>query len=151
MNDKAIILTGLVIVLLALTFPFWRPLLAGRPLPPPHAEDQFELPSEGQCVAENMRARHMQVLNQWRDAVVRDGDTGPATINVDGKDVPVMITVDGKQRECPKSLTNGCMACHTSRENFCARCHNYVDVRPNCWDCHVEPQEVLSEQFAKGK
>jgi hypothetical protein len=138
MNDKPIIIVGLVIALLVLTLPFWRPLLAGRPSPPPQDEPEFQLP-EGQCVAENMKARHMQVLNRWRDAVVREGDTDPAMIQVDGEEVPVMITVDGVEQPCPKSLTRGCMACHTSRENFCARCHTYADVNPNCWSCHVEP------------
>ena len=59
-------------------------------------------------------------------AVVRHGDTK-------------RIAVDGQEYD--KSLTRGCMACHTSRENFCARCHDYADVRPACWDCHVEPDE----------
>ena len=80
-----------------------------------------------------MQARHMQVLNQWRDQVVREGDTTPVQVN--GVDYP-------------KSLTRGCMACHASRVNFCARCHTYADVSPNCWSCHVEPGEDASDQYA---
>jgi hypothetical protein len=126
MNDKPTIVAGLVIALVALTFPFWRPLLAGRPSPPPRpdAEPRYVLP-KGQCVERNMRARHMQVLKRWRDEVVRYGDARP-------------VTVSGV--EYPKSLTRGCMKCHVSNKDFCARCHDYADVQPNCWDCHVAPE-----------
>jgi hypothetical protein len=135
MNDMPKIIVGLAIALLALTFPFWRQIMAGRPSPAPRPDEpQFELP-EGECVARDMKARHMQLLNEWRDAVVRDGDTDT---------VAITVRVDGEEREkeYPKSLTRGCMACHTSRQNFCVRCHDYADVDPNCWDCHVAPGEV---------
>ena len=141
MNDKPIIIVGLAIALAALTFPFWSALYtrATSSTAAPLDAPVFELPS-GRCVAENMRARHMQVLNEWRDAVVREGDAAPAMIAVNGREAPVMITVDGVQRECPKSLTRGCLACHKSNENFCAKCHEYADVEPNCWGCHLNPR-----------
>ena len=117
MSDKPAIVIGLVIALVVLTVPFWYTLAAGT----------VELPSvetpEGKCVEEDMTARHMEVLNRWRDEVVRDGDCSE-------------VEVDGKTYA--KSLTKGCMECHVSRQNFCAKCHEYADVRPTCWDCHVE-------------
>ena len=136
MNDKPVIIVALAAALIALTFPFWRQIIAGRPTPPPRAgEPQYELPSGDECVAKDMRANHMQVLNEWRDAVVR-GEGGE-----DGEDPAAPVTVGGV--EYPKSLTRGCMACHTSNDKFCARCHEYADVDPNCWDCHVEPNDVV--------
>ena len=96
------------------------------------------------CVKEKayMNPNHMDMLNQWRDDVVRKGDRGRVEVN---------------GREYEKSLTKCCMKCHTSREKFCVRCHEYADVLPpevcpkladarqtsrgvSCWDCHVEPK-----------
>lgn len=118
MSDKPIIVVGLIVALVVLAIPFWYSLAAGRPEPPP----ELELP-EGRCVAENMAAHHMELLNQWRDEVVRDGDDQP--VEVSGQMVA-------------KSLTRGCMSCHGSRQNFCAKCHEYANVHPTCWECHVE-------------
>lgn len=125
MNDKPRIVAGLVIVLVVLTLPFWYALATTEPT----ARPDLELPEgHARCVRDTayMRANHMDLLNQWRDAVVRQGDEEP-------------VDVDGTKY--PKSLSRGCMACHTSRANFCSRCHQYANVRPTCWDCHVEPPE----------
>jgi hypothetical protein len=73
-----------------------------------------------------MRPYHMDLLNQWRDAVVRDGDR-------------IYVSSTGERFEM--SLSNTCMDCHVSKVNFCDSCHNYVGVSPYCWDCHVEPVE----------
>lgn len=118
MTDKPRIIIGLVFVLVAVTFPFWYALAAGPPGEPP----ELELP-EGECVQENMRADHMDVLEKWRQQVVREGDKSK-------------IKIAGKEYD--KSLTKTCMGCHTSRQNFCAKCHDYADVQPTCWNCHNE-------------
>jgi len=118
MNDKPIIAIGMVIALVVLTVPFWYALAAGTGEPAP----ELALP-EGQCVEPDMAAHHMEVLNRWRDEVVRKGDCSE-------------IEVNGKKYA--KSLTKGCMSCHESRQDFCKKCHDYADVRPTCWDCHVE-------------
>ena len=68
-----------------------------------------------------MRDTHMQILNEWRNAAVRDGER---------------IYVNSKGKKYVKSLTNTCMGCHTDKEKFCDRCHNTVGVAPYCWDCH---------------
>jgi hypothetical protein len=132
MSDKPIIVVGLVVALAVITVPFWYPLLAGQPDPPP----TLVLP-EGKCVEKNMRARHMGLLEAWRDAVVRDGEQ-----TYDSQDYP------GDSYEM--SLTKTCLLqCHgpaaveegsatTVRQSFCQQCHDYADVRPNCWDCHLE-------------
>ncbi len=120
MTDKPRIIIGLVFVLVAVTFPFWYALAAGPPGAPPELEAL-----EGKCVhdAEYMRAHHMDVLETWREEVVREGDK-------------TQIDIDGKKYE--KSLTKTCMDCHKSRENFCQKCHSYADVHPTCWNCHNE-------------
>lgn len=122
MTDKPRIIIGLLFVLVAVTFPFWYALAAG----PPGAPPELELPKgEGECVhdAKYMRAHHMDVLEKWRQQVVREGDKSK-------------IKIAGKEYD--KSLTRTCMDCHTSRENFCAKCHEYADVQPTCWNCHNE-------------
>jgi hypothetical protein len=123
MNDRPRIIAGLVVVMAALTFPLWYTVASGPAAAPP----QLELPKgQSKCVRdrEDMRAHHMEILNQWRDEVVRQGDCSPIEIN--GKNYP-------------KSLTGACMSCHTSNENFCAQCHNYAAVKLTCWECHVDP------------
>ena len=126
MGDKIWIIAGLAVFLVLATFPIWYAL--GTDNDAPAFPSDLELPQNySQCVKdkEYMIANHMDILNQWRDEVVRQGDNS-------------RIEIGGKLYE--KSLTKTCMQCHTSRENFCARCHNYADVRPTCWDCHLEPK-----------
>ena len=125
MRDTGKIVAGLVIFLAAVTSPLWYHLATGTATAPP----ELELPpGETACVESTayMRSLHMDLLNEWRDDVVRRGDrshTAP-----DGKDYD-------------KSLSRTCMKCHSNKEAFCDRCHNYTGVNPYCWECHVEPME----------
>ncbi len=82
-----------------------------------------------QCVlpAEQMRAEHMLLLNVWHDEAIRTGN----------RDHDVKI--DDKSYE--KSLQNTCMQCHTSKVKFCDECHSKTSVTPDCWDCHLVPDE----------
>jgi hypothetical protein len=75
------------------------------------------------CVesSEYMRAEHMQMLDQWRDAVVREGKTQ-------------YISSDGQPFEM--SLDDSCLKCHSNRSEFCDSCHDYASVDLYCWDCH---------------
>ncbi|MHC4966865.1 MAG: sulfate reduction electron transfer complex DsrMKJOP subunit DsrJ [Planctomycetota bacterium] len=117
MSDKVKISLGLAVFLLLAAFPIWNRLFAAGGVTAP----ELELPeNEFRCVeaTEHMTANHMDLLNEWRDLVVRPVD----------KKTYVM------------SLTGTCMGCHTSRENFCTRCHDYANVAPTCWNCHVEPR-----------
>ena len=88
-------------------------------------------PNQTQCVetADWMRDKHMQLLDQWREAVVREG-----------KRIYTSKTLEGKQFNM--SLQNTCMQCHSNKAEFCDKCHNYTSVNPYCWDCHVEPKEM---------
>ena len=120
MSDKPVVIGGLVVVVVALTFPFWYTLAAGNPGSPPDPETP-----EGRCVRDTdyMKAHHMDLLDEWRDEVVRENNSEP-------------VSIDGKTY--PKSLTRGCLSCHGSRQQFCQECHSYANVEPTCWECHVE-------------
>ena len=119
MNDKPKIIVGLVIAMIALTSPFWYTLAAGGATTP-----ELVVP-EGKCVedAEYMRANHMDLLNQWRDRVVRQGQKEHTS---------------SSGTKHLMSLTKTCMGCHDKREDFCKRCHDYANVQPTCWSCHHE-------------
>lgn len=94
-------------------------------------EVKLELPKNAsECIEakEVMRARHMQILNEWRDKVVRDG---------------VHVYENSKGQKFDISLTNTCMECHTDKAKFCDRCHTPVGVSPYCWDCHnLSPKQA---------
>ena len=123
MKDRGIIVFGVIVFLGLFTFPFWYGLGQAVPVP------KVQLPKDQKaCVAptEFMKTSHMQMLNEWRDYVVRDG-------------LRVFVAADGKKYNM--SLSNQCMKCHAEKTKFCDQCHNYLGVAPYCWDCHVAPKE----------
>jgi hypothetical protein len=127
MKDKKFIFGGVIIFILIATFPFWYN--QGKAAPPPELELTATAQAAKVCVrsTEYMRAEHMQLLDVWRDAVVRRGDR--TYVNPSGK-------------EFNMSLSNTCLGCHSNKAEFCDRCHNYASVRPYCWDCHIDnPKE----------
>ncbi len=126
MHDKLRILAGLAVALVVLALPFWYALAGGNTAPPPALPLPKNCP---RCVEDTpyMRAHHTDLLRQWRDSVVRDGNK-----------TYVSKTYG---TSCEMSLTKTCMRCHTDRQTFCDRCHAYANVRPTCWGCHVEPRE----------
>jgi hypothetical protein len=74
---------------------------------------------------EFMIAYHMDMLNTWRDDVVRRGEH---------------VYTSKSEKTYEKSLTRTCLKCH-NREDSCDRCHAYADVHPYCWDCHLGQKE----------
>jgi hypothetical protein len=136
MNDKPKIIAGLAVALVALTFPFWYTRAAGRAGSPP----DLELPNGATpCVEdrETMRAHHMELLDRWRDAVVRKGE--------------MTYVSESSGQRFPMSLSKTCMGCHTNRETFCDKCHEYANVSSaiHCWDCHhVKPKEFVVPALA---
>jgi len=125
MYDGGKIIAGLVIFLGLITFPVWSNIADGDADFVPQPKIITEATN---CVApvEYMRPSHMDMLNEWRDLVVREGKR-------------VYVAFDGKEHEM--SLTNTCLDCHSNKAEFCDQCHNYVGVKPYCWDCHNEPKE----------
>ena len=124
MHDANKIIPGLVVFVLIATFPIWNNLTFG--------EGDFQLELEKPAGAEKcvmdtqtMRLSHMDLLDKWRDSVVRDGER-------------IYVAEDGTKYNM--SLTHTCLGCHTSKENFCDRCHNAAAVDPYCWECHIIPE-----------
>jgi hypothetical protein len=127
MYDASKIVAGLAIFVILATSPLWYNAISAAPPDAP----KLQLPTNGstECVeaTEYMRANHMELLDQWRDTVVRD-------------DVRTYTTKAGKSYTM--SLTDTCLNCHSNKDQFCDACHTYSAVSPYCWDCHVIPEEA---------
>ena len=127
MFDSGKVIAGLIVFVVLATLPLWWGTLTGKestvpdPVLPPALAGQH-------CVlsAEAMRASHMDILNEWRDRVVRAGER-------------IYTNEDG--REFVMSLQNTCLGCHTNKAEFCDSCHDYLGVKPYCWECHIIPEE----------
>jgi hypothetical protein len=126
MYDAGKVIVGLVIFLALLTFPTWYNVATGKATYVPELEKAVKGEN---CVedTEYMRASHMDLLNTWRDKVVREGER-------------IHVAPDGTKYNM--SLTLTCLDCHASKERFCNKCHDYMSVDPYCWDCHVIPEEA---------
>ena len=131
-NSKWVIAL-IIVFLVVVSFPFWYNL--GKAAPAPTLENQqLKLTPRAvaakECIRDTayMRAEHMQLLDIWRDTVVRDGKR--LYVNPHGKSFNM-------------SLSNTCLDCHSNKEEFCDKCHNYASVNPYCWDCHIDnPKET---------
>ena len=128
MYDASKIVAGLAIFAVIATSPLWyNALSTASPAPP-----TLPKPANGstECVeaTEYMRANHMQLLDRWRDTVVRD-DVRTYTSELSGK-------------EYTMSLSDTCLGCHSNKQQFCDACHTYSAVNPYCWTCHVIPEEA---------
>ncbi len=134
--DGGKIFIGLVIFVALFASPFY--LNMGKAIAKP--ELKFDTPEiqrleketgKKQCVEpkEFMRGGHMQMLNNWRDEVVRMGNRD-------------QIVIAGQKFD--KSLQLACMKCHSNKKDFCDKCHNYMAVNPYCWTCHIQPKEKQS-------
>jgi hypothetical protein len=131
MYDAGKIIVGLIIFIGLFTTPIWYDLVNGESAHKPNIvlpvnEDIKE------CVASTkyMRESHMDLLNEWRDEVVRNGNRFYTSPN-------------GKEFEM--SLSKTCTNCHSNKTEFCDQCHDYLGVTPYCWDCHVEPPQMEIE------
>jgi hypothetical protein len=126
MSDRGKILIGLAVFVILVTFPFWGRLAAGE-AHPGRAELVYPDPSRAtECLEDTpyMTASHMDLLNRWRDDLVREGITE-------------WVSSSGKTYF--PSLTKTCLDCHDDRDGFCNRCHDYANVKPTCWECHTTP------------
>lgn len=129
MYDAKKIVPGLLIFLGLVTFPIWYS--GGKAAPRPDLKldtPAIQQLKEKKCIEPTayMRANHMELLDYWRNSVVRQGDR-------------IYEASDGKKY--PMGLSGTCLECHSNKDQFCDRCHNYEAVKPTCWSCHVVPQE----------
>jgi len=120
MHDTGKVIVGVIIFLVLISFPIWYNVASEtatyRPV--------LEKPLGAECVRATsyMTGYHMDLLNEWRDEVVREDDRffeGPGGVKME------------------KSLTNTCLSCHQNKDQFCDQCHDYAGVQPYCWDCHI--------------
>ena len=126
MFDRGKIVTGLILFWAIALFPVWYTRAAGKPEKRP----QPELPAgEPACIEtrQYMLVSHQELLQRWREAVVRKGLTNYHSQTY------------GDEHEM--SLSRSCLQCHRNREAFCDRCHAYTNAEINCWDCHLENKE----------
>jgi hypothetical protein len=129
MYDSGKIIIGLIIFVGLFTSPIWYDLSHGKEA---LAEPNLILPSkenQKECIQSTnyMRSYHMEMLNDWRNEVVREGKRQ-------------FVSSTGKTYNM--SLTNTCLNCHSNKAQFCDQCHNYVGVSPYCWECHLEPHNA---------
>ncbi len=131
MYDKGKVIVGVIIFLAIFALPFWYSQVTGEADFDPHP-DVTSLQERGitECVesADYMRSKHVNLLDEWRDEVVRGADR-------------VYISKE-YGTEYDKSLTDTCLeACHDNKSEFCDQCHDYVGVQPDCWECHNVVEE----------
>lgn len=139
MYDTGKVIAGLVAFLAIATSPILYQWAKDTPPEPPKLNIS---PDHRTCVAptEYMRSLHMDLLNDWRNEAVRDGDR-------------TYVAFDGKLYE--KSLAVTCLGeCHSNKQEFCDRCHEYVGAEPYCWNCHVPSYvhaatEIGGERFTR--
>jgi hypothetical protein len=132
--NKGPVFLGILVFLALALFPFYNNFGKTNKKPEPKTDtpaimEYEKLNGKKECIEskEYMRAEHMQILNQWRDSVVRDYNRGYIS--------------DSNHKRFDMSLQNGCMKCHSNKKKFCDECHNYLAVKPYCWDCHIAPKE----------
>ena len=125
MYDAGKVIAGIIIFLCLITFPVWYNVVVGKAAYIPELKIVTQ---ERQCVESTgyMRTNHMQLLNEWRNTVVREGNR-------------VYVASDGRKYDM--SLARTCLKCHVNKADFCDKCHNYVEVTPTCFNCHVVPEE----------
>ena len=124
MNDKNMIITGLVVFILIFTFPFWYNMGKAAPAPEPKLTEKAKAAKTCVRSTEYMRAEHMQLLDVWRDTVVRDAKR--------------VYVNESTGKSYNMSLSNTCIDCHSNKEDFCDKCHTYASADLYCWDCHIE-------------
>lgn len=134
MYDSGKIIVGLIIFIALVTFPFYNNIgkVNAKPELKLDTPEIQKLPEQDRkCVEpkEFMRGEHMQLLNDWRDSVVRNGNR---------------VYTNSAHKTFNMSLQNECMRCHSNKKDFCDKCHNYMAVKPYCWDCHIAPKENKS-------
>ncbi len=132
MYDAGKIIFGLIIFVVLVTVPLYSNVGKTTAVPEPSIDTPLiQMLDQKECVESRsfMRANHMQLLDDWRDSVVRDGNR---------------FYVGAGGKKYLMSLQNTCLSCHSNKKQFCDRCHSYTNVKPYCWDCHIVPKENMT-------
>jgi hypothetical protein len=148
------IIASLIIFVAFLSIPFFYNMgkvNAG----PENLAANAQITANTQCVepAEYMRANHMELLNQWRLAYVRDGKTKYTNSMNQTFDIDLATCIECHSTGAasntaavsnPASKTAGASkpTALESSDQFCVSCHSYASVEPTCWSCHSGPGEA---------
>lgn len=128
MYDGWKIILGLIVFVLIVTVPFTMSIGKTYVKPDPKIDTpEIQKMEKKQCIEpkQYMREMHIKILYSWKDYATREGKR---------------IYKTSDERTYTISLQNTCMKCHSNKKEFCDECHNYVNVKPYCWDCHIEPK-----------
>jgi len=104
MPENVKVYIGLAVFVVFVAMPVWWQVL-GANEPPTLDEPKGDACVEG---VEFMRAKHMDLLSEWRNEVVREG---------------VRKYVSSTDIAFEMSLTGTCLDCHESKQGFCDECH----------------------------
>lgn len=129
MHDKTKIVIGLIIFLVIATIPFWYNTGKATSAPEPKLSDKAKAAKVCVEPKEYMKTEHMQILDVWRNEVVRKGNRTYTSSS--GKEYNISLS----------SGEDSCLGCHDDKAEFCDKCHTYASVEPYCWDCHIDPKE----------
>jgi hypothetical protein len=123
MYNTGKVIFGIIIFILFFTIPIWLNFGKVSALPKP------VVPKGKKCVepVEYMRAYHMKLLDDWRLKAIRENK---------------YIYINSRGERIRISLQKTCLKCHPSRKQFCDRCHKVVVTHPDCWECHIVPEEA---------
>ncbi len=137
MYDTGKIVAGLVIFVAIISFPIWGSIGGSNEGP------TVVKPTSGRCVesAEYMRANHMQMLDEWRNSVVRDNERVYVSKTYGTKHDKSLSSTGSSLVSSGEKQS--CMSCHSNKKEFCDACHDYASVKPFCWTCHIEPEENI--------
>jgi hypothetical protein len=155
MYDAGKIITGLVVALVLLTFPFWYNLgSAAPPIPEPKLTAKAQ--AAGTCIASKdyMKKQHMQVLDDWRNSVVRDGFRY-VVINKDEAGTPLeMKLIDGTRAVLDNTILDlpvvGKFRDMVTRDELglqvTAEGTRYeMSLQNTCMDCHSSKKEFCDQ------
>ncbi|MGD8727835.1 MAG: hypothetical protein PVH40_09330 [Gemmatimonadales bacterium] len=121
-NTGRVVVVCLVIILLPVGYSAVRALM---PRSDGVSREFLEMPIAAfqDCVEETsyMRLRHMDLLKELREDVIRHGVRGEISLE-------------------------HCRRCHTSKARFCDRCHQAASVHLDCFGCHYYPEPDSASQ-----
>ncbi|MFP4039772.1 MAG: sulfate reduction electron transfer complex DsrMKJOP subunit DsrJ [Desulfosudaceae bacterium] len=121
MKNKGVIIIVLILFFVIVTVPLWWNIGSEAEAPEPELTEKAKKAEKCVEATEFMTTEHMNLLDQWRERVVRDAER---------------VYVNSEGESFDMSLTNTCLDCHSNYSDFCNKCHTYASVRPYCWDCH---------------
>ena len=124
MYDSTKVLIGLGLFAVVFGYPFYNNLFGT------YQEPALAKAKQDVCVEDPdwMRANHMDLLNEWRHAVSREGLR--------------VYTSKTTGKQYIASLQRTCMDCHGSYDKFCNECHVANSVNTYCWTCHITPEDA---------